>query len=73
MAVGIDDGYDFKIFFFGLGHNPLNIRAGVDHQGPAGVFTADDVAEIVHVSGCDLFDDHHIPSLEPIEKRVPNL
>jgi hypothetical protein len=66
VTVGVDDGYDFKVIFFRLGHNPIGIRTGVDHQGLPGVFAANDIAKIVHVSDSDLFDDHHIPSSEPI-------
>ncbi len=59
VTVGVDDVDDFKIFLISYGQNPFNIRAGIDHHCLAAIFAAHDIAEIVHVSGFELFDDHH--------------
>jgi hypothetical protein len=58
MTMGVDNGYNVKVRFFGLGNDPMGIRAGIDYQGLTRVVAAHNVAEIIHVSGCNLSDDH---------------
>lgn len=62
VGVGVDDGFYFEIIFTGLVNYPTNIVAGIDDQGLAGFFAADNVAEIVHISDFELLDDHVILS-----------
>ena len=37
---------------------------GIDYQCLAGLFAADDVAEVVHVADGELVDDHRISSVD---------
>ena len=64
MGVSVDDGFDFKALFFSHGHNLIDVMAGVDHQCFAGLFAADDLSVVVHVSDGELFYEDCLSSAD---------